>query len=71
MEHQLLLSGNVDFKSRIVDFNLKDLPDSMLVFGLINVCEAVRNRMYFNAKRGVRTWLYVEEIRRIEHHRRV
>ena len=54
--------SNVDFKSRIVDFNLKDLPDSMLVFGLINVCEAVRNRMYFNAKRGVRTWLYVEEM---------
>lgn len=54
--------SNVDFKSRIVDFNLKDLPDSMLVFGLINVCEAVRNRMYFNAKRGVRTWLYVEEV---------
>lgn len=41
---------------------MKDLPDSMLVFGLINVCEAVRNRMYFNAKRGVRTWLYVEEM---------
>lgn len=54
--------SNVDFQKRIVDFNLKDLPDSMLVFALINVCEAVRNRMYFNAKRGVRTWLYVEEM---------
>ena len=54
--------SNVDFNSRIVDFNLKDLPDSMLVFALINVCEAVRNRMYFNARRGVRTWLYVEEM---------
>lgn len=54
--------SNVDFNTRIVDFNLKDLPDSMLVFALINVCEAVRNRMYFNAKRGVRTWLYVEEM---------
>ena len=53
---------NVDFTSRVVDFNLKDLPDSMLVFALINVCEAVRNRMYYNAKRGVRTWLYVEEM---------
>lgn len=53
---------NVDFKSRIVDFNLKELPDNMLVFSLINVCEAVRNRMYYNADRGVRTWLYVEEI---------
>lgn len=54
--------SNIDFNRRIVDFNLKDLPDSMLVFALINVCEAVRNRMYFNAERGVRTWLYVEEM---------
>lgn len=52
----------VDFNSRIVDFNLHELPDSMLVFGLINVCEAVRNRMYQNSARGIRTWLYVEEI---------
>ncbi|GAB6710283.1 ATP-binding protein [Streptococcus uberis] len=54
--------SNTDFNNRIIDFNLKDLPDSMLVFALINVCEAVRNRMYFNNKRGVRTWLYVEEM---------
>lgn len=54
--------SNTDFNSRIIDFNLKDLPDSMLVFALINVCEAVRNRMYFNQKRNVRTWLYVEEM---------
>lgn len=54
--------SNVNFNSRIVDFNLKDLPDSMLVFALITVCEAVRNRMYFNASRNVRTWLYVEEM---------
>lgn len=53
---------NVTWDKRIVDFNLRNLPDSMLVFALINVCEAVRNRMYFNAKRGVRTWLYVEEM---------
>lgn len=53
---------NVDFNSRIIDFNLKELPDSMLVFALINVCEAVRNRMYYNAQRGVRTWLYIEEM---------
>lgn len=54
--------SNVDFHARIIDFNLKELPDSMLVFALINVCEAVRNRMYFNAKRNIRTWLYVEEM---------
>lgn len=53
---------NVDFGNRIIDFNLKELPDNMLVFALINVCEAVRNRMYQNAERNVRTWLYVEEM---------
>ena len=53
---------NLKWDKRIIDFNLKNLPDSMLVFALINVCEAVRNRMYFNAQRGVRTWLYVEEM---------
>ena len=54
--------SNVDFNNRIIDFNLQELPDSMLVFSLINVCEAVRNRMYHNHARGIRTWLYVEEI---------
>ena len=53
---------NLKWDKRIIDFNLKNLPDSMLVFALINICEAVRNRMYFNAQRGVRTWLYVEEM---------
>lgn len=53
---------NVDFDKRIVDFNLKELPDNLLVFALINVCEAIRNRMYYNASRNVRTWLYVEEM---------
>lgn len=52
----------IDFERRILDFNLRELPDSMLVFALINVCEAVRNRMYHNHARGIRTWLYVEEI---------
>ena len=54
--------SNMDWDSRIIDFNLRDIPESMLVFALINVCEAVRNRMYHNAQRGVRTWLYVEEM---------
>lgn len=53
---------NLDFDKRIVDFNLKELPDNLLVFALINVCEAIRNRMYYNATRNVRTWLYIEEI---------
>lgn len=53
---------NVEFDKRLIDFNLKELPDNLLVFALINVCEAIRNRMYYNATRNVRTWLYVEEM---------
>ena len=53
---------NVSIHNRIIDFNLKELPDNMLTFALINVCEAVRNRMYYNASRNIRTWLYVEEM---------
>ena len=55
-------ASNVDWSARIVDINIKDLPDSMLVFTLINVCEAARNQMYRNFERGMRTWIYIEEI---------
>lgn len=52
----------IDFSSRIVDLNIKEVPNSMLVFALVTMCEAVRNQMYANAKEGIRTWLYIEEM---------
>ncbi|WP_251179415.1 VirB4-like conjugal transfer ATPase, CD1110 family [Adlercreutzia agrestimuris] len=54
--------SNCNLDNRIIDFNIKNLPDSMLVFALINICEAVRNQMYVNFEQGKRTWLYIEEI---------
>ena len=54
--------SNVDWDKRIVDVNLRSLPDSMVVFALINMCEAVRNQMYANHAKGRRTWIYIEEI---------
>lgn len=54
--------GNVDFDARIVDLNLKEVPESMLVFALVTMCEAVRFQMYRNHERGIRTWLYIEEM---------
>ena len=71
LRYEMYLSGSmgvfnhtdtVDFENRIIDLNIKDLPDSMLVFALVTMCEAVRNQMYKNHERGVRTWLYVEEM---------
>ena len=55
-------ASNVDWSGRIIDINIKDLPDSMLVFTLINACEATRNQMYRNFEKGMRTWIYIEEI---------
>lgn len=56
--------SNIKWK-RITDINFKELPDSMLVFGLISACEAIRNRMYANFNKGKRTWLYIEEVQSI------
>ena len=54
--------GNIDFDARIVDLNLKEVPESMIVFALITLCEAVRYQMYQNSDRHIRTWLYIEEM---------
>jgi hypothetical protein len=54
--------STTDLSSRVTDINFKELPDAMVVFALITACEAVRNRMYANFERGVRTWLYIEEV---------
>lgn len=55
-------ASNVDFDARIVDLNLKEVPESMIVFALITLCESVRFQMYRNHERGIRTWLYIEEM---------
>lgn len=54
--------SNVDWSARCIDINIKELPDSMLVFTLISMCEAARNQMYKNFEQGIRTWIYIEEI---------
>jgi hypothetical protein len=59
---------NIDFSNKFICINLKELPEAMLVFALINVCEFVRNRMYYNDSLGVRTHLYVEEIQSMFQH---
>ena len=54
--------SNCDFTNRVIDINVKELPDSMLVFALIKFAKRCATRMYKNADEGKRTWLYVEEI---------
>lgn len=54
--------SNVSWDNRIIDINIKDLPEDMLVFCMIIVCESIRNQMYANFEKGKRTWIYLEEV---------
>ena len=60
--------SNIGFESRITDVDLKDLNTHMRVFGMLTALEAVRNRMYANFDRGVRTWLYIDEVQSLFGH---
>lgn len=59
---------NISFDTQMVDLNIKDVPESMIVMALITACEAIRQQMYRNFERGIRTWLYIEEIESLFRH---
>lgn len=52
----------VDINSRITSFSFKQLGDTMKVFAMLVVLDFAYNRMLFNFERGVRTWLYIDEV---------
>lgn len=54
--------STINFDSRLVNIDLKDLSGNMRIFGMLAVLEAVRNRMYHNYERGITTWFYIDEI---------
>lgn len=54
--------SNFEFDNAMTCFSFRDLPDSMLAFGMVAALEFIRNRMYRNFERGVTTWLYVDEV---------
>ena len=60
--------SNVRFENRITGIDFRDLNTHMRVFGMLTALEAVRNRMYANFERGVRTWLYIDEVQSLFGH---
>lgn len=52
---------NVPYDGRMRVFNTKSLPRSLQSMGMLIVLDQVSNRASYNYKRGVRTWLYVDE----------
>lgn len=54
--------SNVEYNSRIISFNLRDLGNQIKNIGLLVVLDFIWNRMIENFKEGKRTYLYVDEI---------
>jgi hypothetical protein len=57
--------SNIDFSKDVINFNFRQLPESMVVFAFIYACEVMRNRMYHNHATGVRTSIYIEEVKSV------
>ncbi|TBW20646.1 transfer complex protein, partial [Arcanobacterium bovis] len=52
---------NVDTTNRVMVFDLAALGADLQTFGMMVVLEEVWRRIVANKRRGVRTWLYVDE----------
>lgn len=53
--------SNVNTTARIVSYNTKQLGDQLKEVGMLIVLDQVWNRLLYNHRRGVRTWIYIDE----------
>ena len=53
---------NIDINNRLVCFDIKDLGKQLKTMGMLIVLDAIWNRITENRDKGVRTWIYMDEI---------
>lgn len=53
---------NVNIDKRLVVYDIKDLGNQLKTMGMLIVLDQVWNRITANRNRGVRTWLYIDEL---------
>ena len=53
---------NVDLNNRFVTYDIRDLGKQLRTLGMLIVLDQVWNRITRNRTRGIRTWLYIDEI---------
>lgn len=53
---------NIDIQNRLVCFDIKDLGKQLKTMGMLIVLDAIWNRITTNREKGVRTWIYMDEI---------
>ena len=53
---------NVDTRSRILCYDIRDLGKQLLPVGMLVVLDSIFNRVIRNRKQGRNTWIYIDEI---------
>lgn len=53
---------NVDTKNRMVVYDVRDLGKQLRTLGMLVVLDQIWNRITSNREKGVRTWIYIDEI---------
>ena len=53
---------NVDIQNRIVCYDILDLGKQLKAVGMLVILDAIFNRITRNRQRGIRTWLFIDEI---------
>ncbi|OQO88253.1 hypothetical protein BH739_04655 [Enterococcus casseliflavus] len=53
---------NVELNNRFVIYNTKQLGSQLKTFGMMVVLDQVWNRVVRNREKGIRTWIYIDEM---------
>lgn len=53
---------NVDITNRLIVYDIKDLGKQLRTMGMLIVLDQIWNRITENRNKGIRTWVYIDEI---------
>ncbi len=54
-------STNVDTKSRIIDYDIRELGEQLMPLGMLVTLDSIFNRVIQNWKKGKTTWIFADE----------
>lgn len=57
----------LDVKNRVTIYGIKELGEKLRPLAMLVMLENIKNRIFLNHKRGIATWLYIDEIHVLMH----
>lgn len=57
----------LDVKNRVTIYGIKELGEKLRPLAMLVMLENIKNRIFENHKRGIATWLYIDEIHVLMH----